>query len=328
MWRTCGAASPGPLGVERGALADAEAVLLVDDADREPRRSATSGSISAWVPTTRPSSPLAEPAERLAAPRRRGRAGEQRERDRPRSTGEQRGRGSPRAARRASRSAPSAPPGARPRPRAASRRAATTVLPEPTSPISSRCIGRPAARSASISSNARRWPAVGSNGSEASQRVDELARRLEGDPGPGVASRRAAAHRERRLVQAELLEREPVAGALAPARRTSGKWAPRSASASRRQPRGGRGARPAAARSRRPREPTACQAHSRSRFGARARGCAVDRDDPGRVEPGARRARRRRRRSRAPRPGTRSGRACRSAAAASRGAAARRARPG
>ena len=27
----------GPLGVERRALADAEAVLLVDDADREPR---------------------------------------------------------------------------------------------------------------------------------------------------------------------------------------------------------------------------------------------------------------------------------------------------
>ena len=42
---------------------------------------------------------------------------------------------------------------------------ATTVLPEPTSPMSSRCIGRSRARSASISAIAVSWSGVGSNGS-------------------------------------------------------------------------------------------------------------------------------------------------------------------
>ena len=49
---------------------------------------------------------------------------------------------------------------------------ATTVLPDPTSPISSRCIGRPAARSRSIARIARSWSPVGANGSDsASQRA-------------------------------------------------------------------------------------------------------------------------------------------------------------
>ena len=49
---------------------------------------------------------------------------------------------------------------------------ATTVLPEPTSPISSRCIGRSRSSSASIVSIAFCWSPVGANGSEsASQRA-------------------------------------------------------------------------------------------------------------------------------------------------------------
>ncbi len=39
------------LGVERGALANAEAMLFVDDGD-DQRRELTVSSISAWVPTT------------------------------------------------------------------------------------------------------------------------------------------------------------------------------------------------------------------------------------------------------------------------------------
>ena len=41
---------------------------------------------------------------------------------------------------------------------------ATTVLPEPTSPWSSRCMGAGAAMSAPISSITRRWAPVGLNG--------------------------------------------------------------------------------------------------------------------------------------------------------------------
>src|SRR5918992_322802 len=47
---------------------------------------------------------------------------------------------------------------------------ATTVFPLPTSPISSRCIGRSPARSASISPMARTWSSVSSNGSDQRQR--------------------------------------------------------------------------------------------------------------------------------------------------------------
>ena len=54
---------------------------------------------------------------------------------------------------------------------------ATTVLPEPTSPISRRCIGRSPARSASIASSARRWSPVSGNGScSASQRAVSVGR--------------------------------------------------------------------------------------------------------------------------------------------------------
>ena len=81
MCSTCGAASPGPLGVERRALADAEAVLLVDDADGEP------GELDVGLDQRVGADHQAElaagePVERLAPARRRRRAGEQRERDR------------------------------------------------------------------------------------------------------------------------------------------------------------------------------------------------------------------------------------------------------
>ena len=47
---------------------------------------------------------------------------------------------------------------------------ATTVFPDPTSPISSRCIGSPESRSPSISSKALSWSPVGSNGNDSIHR--------------------------------------------------------------------------------------------------------------------------------------------------------------
>ena len=103
-------------------------------------------------------------------------------------------RGSSRAARPASRSAPSAPPGGRLRAPAASSRAATTVLPEPTSPISSRCIGSPESRSASISSNASSW----SRGRLERQRLEPAPHQLSGLAHPRRRPRRAVAALARR----------------------------------------------------------------------------------------------------------------------------------
>ncbi len=71
MCSTCGLSLRRALGVERGALAHAEAVLLVDDGDGERGRSAPTSSISAWVPTTSDSSPRAELAQQIGAPPRR-----------------------------------------------------------------------------------------------------------------------------------------------------------------------------------------------------------------------------------------------------------------
>ena len=63
------------------------------------------------------------------------------------------------AARPAPRSEPSARPDGRPPRRVSSAATATTVLPDPTSPCSSRCIGCGPARSALISAMARSWAA-------------------------------------------------------------------------------------------------------------------------------------------------------------------------
>ena len=70
-------------------------------------------------------------------------------------------------------------------------RSATTVLPEPTSPWSSRCIGCPAARSARISSPTARWPAVSVNGSRASKGSSSPpSRPVRGRRGPAAAPAR------------------------------------------------------------------------------------------------------------------------------------------
>ena len=74
-WRSCAAragASPvRRLGVQRGALADPEAVLLVDHRDGERGEARPASSISAWVPTISDSSPLASlPSRSARRPRR------------------------------------------------------------------------------------------------------------------------------------------------------------------------------------------------------------------------------------------------------------------
>ena len=132
---------------------------------------------------------------------------------------------------------------------------ATTVLPDPTSPISSRCIGRPAVRSASTA-------AIG-----AALVVRRLERQRVGQPprgqlagrrqrlGPrGVAPARPPPQ-QRELEQQQLLEREPAAAALVVAEVRGVRAPPRGRAA-----RGRRAAAPAAARRRRP-----------ARRGARAR---------------------------------------------------------
>ena len=116
-----------------------------------------------------------------------------------------------RAARRGSRSAPSAPPGSPPRAPAASRRAATTVLPEPTSPISSRCIGSPESRSR-VDLVERRALVGGRRERERlDPALDHLAGRAEPRRRPGGAVGPLARGQDR-LVEEQLLEREPRRG--------------------------------------------------------------------------------------------------------------------
>ena len=69
-----------------------------------------------------------------------------------------------RAARPAPRSGPSAAPWWPPWTAASMAATATTVLPDPTSPCRSRCMGSGPARSARMASMARRWAAVGEKG--------------------------------------------------------------------------------------------------------------------------------------------------------------------
>ena len=72
-------------------------------------------------------------------------------------------------------------------------RSATTVLPEPTSPCSSRCIGWPWPSSSAISSPTLRWPSVSANGSRSSNR----SRMPPGRPGRGLATVASIAARRR-----------------------------------------------------------------------------------------------------------------------------------
>ena len=199
------------LAVERAALVDAEAVLLVDHDDAR-RSNSTASSISAWVPTSSRSSPVASLPSRsvrraagvepVSSAAWHELARHQLLQRREVLLGERLGR---RHQRRLAR---------RPRPRAASRRARRRSCPSPTSPISSRCIGRSPARSASTVSIAWRWSSVGVNGSEsASQRRRQLAGRLE-RLGAGALAAAGAAAQQRDLEQQQLLEREPAAAAL------------------------------------------------------------------------------------------------------------------
>ena len=126
MCRTCGSSDSGPLRVERGALADAEAVLLVHHRDRE--RAELDRLLDQGVGAdhdrglaARRGAPAARRGGAWGSPRSAAR------RAPARPPAASPGCGS--AARPGSRSAPSARPGARPRARAASRRGRTTVLP-------------------------------------------------------------------------------------------------------------------------------------------------------------------------------------------------------
>ena len=91
---------------------------------------------------------------------------------------------------------------------------ATTVLPEPTSPMSRRCIGRGEASSSSSVAIARAWSPVSANGSSSSRQ-----RRVsDGAPSStGAAPRRAplrAAAQQRELGEQQLVEGQPAPAAL------------------------------------------------------------------------------------------------------------------
>ncbi len=88
-------------------------------------------------------------------------------------------------------------------------RSATTVLPEPTSPCSSRCIGCACSRSSSMARLTATWPSVRANGSRASNASRTPARpdparhrRLGGDLGPTAGQRDLE---EERLLEAHAL---------------------------------------------------------------------------------------------------------------------------
>ena len=158
------------LVAQRGALLDAEAVLLVDDDDAQGGEIARRRSSSAWVPTTMSTSPRARRVEHVAALARAQPPGDLLDDERPRPAEHARRRrreGRPGRARsdatccsaRTSVGAISAP--WRPPSTATSSVAvATSVLPDPTSPCKSRCIGSGEARSAAISPSTRRWAPV------------------------------------------------------------------------------------------------------------------------------------------------------------------------
>ena len=96
---------------------------------------------------------------------------------------------------------------------------ATTVLPEPTSPCSSRCMGSGPARSSRMAAMARRWAAVGLKGRPSTNRSSRV-----GDPSsrattcrmPRASSLQAALAQHQGQLQAEqLVEGQAAAGRLA-----------------------------------------------------------------------------------------------------------------
>ena len=106
--------------------------------------------------------------------------------------------------------------------------AATTVLPDPTSPSSRRDIGTRLPRSSRILSNARRWPAVSANGSDAIQRATSSSSARSGSAFASFV------HRARRWPSASCSTRSSSNArrrrALKRSFHSDGKWTSRSAS--------------------------------------------------------------------------------------------------
>jgi hypothetical protein len=186
------------------ALLHAEAVLLVDDGQREVAEDHAFLE-QRMRADDRPAPRRGDGLERAAARARRLRAGQQRHRDAERRNqasklapvllGQQFGRrhqrGLPAAADRARR-----------------RSAATTVLPQPTSPCTRRIIGTSRARSCSTSSSTRRCAPVSANGSEAMNRGASCR-------GVGQRFRRLALHTLLQLLQRELVRQQFLEGQAA-----------------------------------------------------------------------------------------------------------------
>ncbi len=219
---------------ERLALAHTEAVLLVDDRHGE-RAEGDVGLDQGVRPDDQRQLAAGQLLQSVRPPACRGRAAEQGGAD---GLGAQQPLDASRsAARRASRSAPSAPPGGRARRRAASRGAPRPSCREPTSPISSRCIGRSSARSASIAAIARRWSPVGLKGSDCSSQRALRApaprrappRPMRGcGPGGGAGTEAAPAEAPRTPAGAARLEITlGRGGSASPPARRRGRAAPR-----------------------------------------------------------------------------------------------------
>ena len=205
MWSACGTSPSGALRVERRALAHAEAVLLVHHDHRQVAELHRRPRSARACPPPAEAAPL---ASRSSSSRRRAAVVE----PVSSSTGM-----CPPSSESSVRWCCSASvsvgamnaawaPFSTARSMAAS---AIAVLPEPTSPISSRCIGRSRARSASISPMALTWSPVSSNGSDhrhrstitpraASGRAFRPSRRARRRPATASCSRNSSSNASRR----------------------------------------------------------------------------------------------------------------------------------
>ena len=208
MCSTCGSTAPGPLRSSAARwLTPKRCCSSITATAREPN--STDSWIRACVPTTivglaaSPAPPAARRGGRFGRGRGQQRRGRRLRREQRLERaevllGERLGRRHQRGL------------VARPRARAASRTGRPRSSREPTSPISSRCIGSGPARSPSTSSSAARWSPVSSNGSESSQRPTRSPAGPTRVPRPLSARRRRRA-RQRGLVEQQLLEGEPPA---------------------------------------------------------------------------------------------------------------------
>ena len=107
---------------------------------------------------------------------------------------------------------------------------ATTVLPDPTSPCSSRCIGAGLAMSAAICAIAAAWSSVSGNGSAAWNAGTSSPSTACDDAGL-LGRQRALARDERELHAQELVELQPLRGHDACRPSSSGRWMSRYARA-------------------------------------------------------------------------------------------------